>query len=499
MWLAFFLLSLLMPLSAIAAQQSIGAIKQSGTCVVAGVQGPVTINCPGIPPSVVRILNEQYNARLKDRDLRIDEITKDANDWKDKYIELMNRLAVAAVSDGLTPKAEELLKAGKLDEAGRVLDQMLSGGEKQIDRIAKNHFDRATLYELQFQPLQALPHYEKAYTYRSNNPIYGQAYADLLSYAQGSFNKAELIYRDVLKIQRQLVQKNRAAHLPGLALMLNNLSILYLNMKRFEDAYRVIAETIEYRNELAKLNRAANLPGLAAALDNLGNLYAETKHFKEADETMTMSLRYRRELVEENREIYLFSLSLTLNNLGILYTQMKRYKEADDAFAETLKYRNELVQKNRKAYLFSLPETLGDWSILYSDMKRFDEAANISTDAVRYWRELVQKNRGAYLPGLAMALDNRGVLYARMNRTTEAGGDFMEALGYRRELAEENRAAHLPGLAVTLFNLSSLYTNRGHEHDAAKFCKEVASILKNFSIDNPVKLSPQLNSLCALP
>src|SRR5712691_6866840 len=110
-----------------AQQMSIGSVSQKGACTVAGVIGSVTINCPGLDPSVVRILNEQFRAQITDRDLRIDQITKEANDWKDRFLDLVARLADAGVSDGLQRKAEELLKAGKLDEAGLVLDNALKG------------------------------------------------------------------------------------------------------------------------------------------------------------------------------------------------------------------------------------------------------------------------------------------------------------------------------------------------------------------------------------
>ena len=79
----------------------------------------------------MRVLNEQFKARLKDRDLRVEEVTKEANDWKDRFLDLSERLADAGVTDGLKRKAEELLKAGNLDEAGRVLDEVLAGGENK--------------------------------------------------------------------------------------------------------------------------------------------------------------------------------------------------------------------------------------------------------------------------------------------------------------------------------------------------------------------------------
>ena len=108
------LLCLVTSIGAWAQQMSIGSVTQKGTCVVAGVTGNVTVNCPGIDPAVVRIIEEQFNARLKDRDVRIEEITKEVNDWRDKFLDLTARLADAGVNNALKRKAEDLLKAGKL-------------------------------------------------------------------------------------------------------------------------------------------------------------------------------------------------------------------------------------------------------------------------------------------------------------------------------------------------------------------------------------------------
>ncbi len=223
------LLYLMTPGSARAQQISTGSVAQTATCAVAAVTGNVTLNCPGLDPAVVRILNEQFKARLNDRDLRVEQLTKEVNDWKDKFVALTTRLADAGVNDSQRRKAEDLLKAGKLEEAGRVLDEVLAGGEKEIDEVAKDHFERATLYELQFQPLQALPHYEKAYNYRSDNPDYGRAYAELL-YKQRDFVKAESVYQEVLPAYRELAKANPQAYLPNVARTLNNLGNLYTTL-----------------------------------------------------------------------------------------------------------------------------------------------------------------------------------------------------------------------------------------------------------------------------
>jgi hypothetical protein len=117
------------------AQISTGPVTQKASCAVAAVTGNVTVNCPGLDPAIVRILNEQFKARLKDRDLRLDQAVKEVNDWRDRYLDLSSRLADLGENDARKRKAEDLLQAGKLDEASQVLDA-IDLLDKKVDALA---------------------------------------------------------------------------------------------------------------------------------------------------------------------------------------------------------------------------------------------------------------------------------------------------------------------------------------------------------------------------
>ena len=106
-----------------------------------------------------------------------------------RYKELEARLSEAGDDTGLSRQAEEYLHEGELEKAGTILDQILGNEEKQIERTAANHYNRALVFELHFLPLQALPHLEKAYRYRPEKPTYGGTYAALLL-EQNDFKRA---------------------------------------------------------------------------------------------------------------------------------------------------------------------------------------------------------------------------------------------------------------------------------------------------------------------
>jgi tetratricopeptide (TPR) repeat protein len=198
-----------------------GTIHQTteGWCspAVGQTHGNVTIIC-GLDPKVERRLNEL----LDKKDLELQEKIREAEDWTRKYHDLSQRLAEAGKGDELARQAEALLKDGKLEEAGDLIDRLIKSGE---ERIASYHCDRAQIFALQFKHIEALPHYEKAYRYRPSNLEYAHAYATALQH-QNRHAEAEPIYQANLKSLRESAETTPSTYLPGIATTLNDLAVL---------------------------------------------------------------------------------------------------------------------------------------------------------------------------------------------------------------------------------------------------------------------------------
>jgi tetratricopeptide (TPR) repeat protein len=188
---------------------SIGSNFQKGNCIAANVNGNVDFkNCSG---------------------------DKESQEWKDRYLALEGRLERAGVSDGLRHRVEILLKAGKLDEAGTVLDEVLDSDEKEINLVAQDHFDRATVYQLQYKPVEAMSHFEKAYQYRPDNAIYGASYAGALL-MNFEVPKAIPIYEKALASSREEAKKGKQVNSPDVAGILNDLGVAYKDKGMWQQA-----------------------------------------------------------------------------------------------------------------------------------------------------------------------------------------------------------------------------------------------------------------------
>src|SRR6185369_803755 len=203
-------------LLAIAAAQSTGVIRQSttGWCspTIANVIGNVTVTCIGVDSRALKCLNAQLSKKNQELAAKIGE----ANEWVERYRELEASLKTFGSNSKLSLQAEEYLRQNKLEKAKNILNNILKEDEHEEDRIASDHYNRGLIAELQFQPLDALPHYEKAYRYRPETLKYGEKYASLLV-TEHDFAKAEPVFTATLDRARELAKKDKEQYYPAVA------------------------------------------------------------------------------------------------------------------------------------------------------------------------------------------------------------------------------------------------------------------------------------------
>ena len=171
--------------------------KTAGWCApaVADIEGNVTINCQGVDPKALARLNELLDLK----DLQLADKIKEAEDWVGKYQELLQRLESQADDSESAKRAESLIREGQFDEAGRILDEIIERGEAAVRRTARNHFNRGSLFQLQYEPLKALPHLKRAYELDRTEHEYSFSYATLLL-KQTSFQRLSPSFRQASNV-----------------------------------------------------------------------------------------------------------------------------------------------------------------------------------------------------------------------------------------------------------------------------------------------------------
>jgi tetratricopeptide (TPR) repeat protein len=326
---------LILIVAAVSGQQAQTILQQSsGWCSpnIANVAGNVTVNCKGVDPRALRRLN----AELKRKNLQVADATRNADEWTVRYKELETRLSAAADDGILSRQAEKYLHEGQLEKAGAILDQILAREEKQIAQTAANHYNRGLIFELEFLPLQALPHLEKAYQYRPENVKYNEEYAVALL-DQNDFTRAEPVLLAAVAEARQLAKANPDASKPDLAKSLNNLGFgYYRRIGQTEKAEEELCEALDIYIQLADTNPLKYKRNVAETLNNLGILYSDLQQFTAAEESYQKALDTLGQLPDARGIIDQLDVAKIYNNLGNLYRDTHKMKKAETAYLKAL-------------------------------------------------------------------------------------------------------------------------------------------------------------------
>jgi len=363
-----------------------------GGPAVLGDNNQVIVN--GIDPRALKRLNDLLDAKSWASTQKL----RGADEWADKYRELDKQLTESRANAdkdaaALIETAQEALHAGKFEEAGAIYDRLIALDAPDINRLAQDHFNRAQILALQFRPLDALPHYAKAYQYKPDRIEYAGGYASILT-TETQIKEAEAVLDGFLRSQRALMAKDPAAYGPGLARTLNDLGLVYHNTRRSPQAESALKEALSIRRSLAAQDPAAYRHDLAYTLSNLGHVYARMQRFGEEEAMYAESVRILRDLAAENPVGYRFSLANALNNLGSAQRATRRFADAESAYEEAATILRDLAAQNPAAYQPDLAKTLNNLANIYRILHRPSEAESVDKEALAVRRELAAQRPG---------------------------------------------------------------------------------------------------------
>ena len=124
--------------------------------------------------------HQRFLALLDRKDLDIAERDRQLEELSEKYQELQTRLESGPETTERRHKVAELIRQGEFEKGGVLLDEALEGAESDVEQAAEYHYQRGRLWEIQFEPLRSLSHFESAYRYRPTSPEYAHAFAQRL-------------------------------------------------------------------------------------------------------------------------------------------------------------------------------------------------------------------------------------------------------------------------------------------------------------------------------
>ena len=428
--------------------------------------GQVSIKCPGFDKEALlylenqlsqqfRLLNEKLHSiddssrTVRNQNDLIDILRKQAHDWEQRYSELSARLADSPDDSEKATQAHALIRQGEFDKAEAILQELATKQEAQVARAAATQYDLGDLAMLRFAPTAALLHYDKAFRYEPDNPLYADGYATA-AYGERNYAEAEKGWTTALQRQRDLAAHDPGAYRPKVATTLNTLGSLYRNTGRLADAEKADTEALLIFRDLAAHDPDAYRPDLAMTLNTLGILYRETGRLADAEQADTEAVLIFCDLAAHNPGAYRPDIATALNTLGSLYDATGRLADAEQADTETLSIFRDLAAHSPGAYRPKVATTLNTLGSLYRNTGRLADAEKADTEALSIGRDLAAHDLGAYRPDLAMTLNTLGILYSETGRFADAEKADTEALSIFRDLAAHDPDAYRTKLAEVL-------------------------------------------------
>jgi tetratricopeptide (TPR) repeat protein len=328
----------------------------------------------------------------------------------------------------------------------------------------------------------------------------------------GRSTKAEEVYRDALKIIRQ-VDSNPPSHLPagrtkyelsaillwfgGVLTVSNKLEeaeevhneSLSLVDEWFETAEdvnqshynRVISLTLsayaQLLNWLGKYSEAEKLCRRALenpiellnrenSLNQLGTVLMSTGRLAEAEEVFQEQLQVAHQLDERQPE-YAAQFSALLN-LSMLQKLQCRYTEAEKTAMEAHDFITRFAERAPEVYSIQVAFILRRLGILFGDTGKHSEAEKVYNEALKIQRELLPKSQERYGRHFVLSGIDFGVLLRKMDRMSDAADLYLEALKIGKPLSEKSPGFFRGFIADILNNLGvvHIYSDQGTEAEA---------------------------------
>ncbi len=246
--------------------------------------------------------------------------------------------------------------------------------------------------------------------------------------------------------------------------------------------------------EMLKIIVKAKGIDYAEALNNLGVLYAELKRFEEAEPLYLLSKKIREEAFGAESATY----GQSLNNLAIVYKNLKRFKEAEDLYLENLSIQKKLSERNYALALNNL-------AIYYSATGQEKKAVPLLLEAA----EIRKRILGSEHPDYARIMHNLGSAYLFFKDHPAAEKCFLKAIEIREKLFQPqhpdllesyaslaNNYLHSGDTVKMWFYIQKSFENNGfYTSFPAKFDDAFREKLENADFQNILKAISSLNAV----
>jgi serine/threonine protein kinase/tetratricopeptide (TPR) repeat protein len=432
-----------------------------------------------------------------------------ARKWARRHLVLVRSaaalllLAVVALAVGagvLRLKNIELAAANEKERQQRQrADINLAAARKAVDDFYLKIAENPKLRSADFHALRkqlvaaAVPFYEEFVKQEQDDPeleydrakVFGRL--GMIRQEMGEIKEAMASYEQAQALFRRLAESypDIRKYRWNFARSYHSIGTLFLEMRRFDEAEKVLRPGVEQQKALVKdfPAEAVFLSDLVNGYNNLAYALYESGRPKEGEQVLRDALRSSRELVAKFPRVaeHRQGLSTCLHNLANVLGMSGRQREAADLFRESVKVLKSLADESpgNPEYRQELARSQHNLGDLLRDTGRPKDAEPFFREAVKLFGELAEKFPRVPRYRYELALNHLGLgqTLAALHRPQEAEMEYRQAVTIYQPLVKAYPAApeYQSELAESLAELALLRRDANELAEARKLLQEAVS------------------------
>jgi tetratricopeptide (TPR) repeat protein len=357
------------------------------------------------------------------------------------------------------------------------------GGMKQFQPAEKFYIKALNIREYLADNNPNAFAYKLAGTYRD----IGNIYILMLEYGKAwdyLFKSKEII--------EHIVKNDPQTYLPDL---INTYSALGMNYyysgdtEKSEEYYLKAVQLIK-ENPFLELDKM-----LKSVYGNLTSLYLEVKKYDDARHYAMESLSLAKNLFDKNNEAFSSELLITYNKLAALLMSMKDFPGADKYINEGLELCKSLVNKHPDVYLPDLALIYRKYGSIMAFLKKNKQAEDAYAKSMEIYDALITKGERQYKKDLGMVNFDCGGYYLSRGKYGQAEVFLTRTWQISKELVDENPNAGYELVFDSYYILIVLYDNMGNEKSLNQYTNEYIDIVKNIEYNYSALTGKNINKL----
>jgi tetratricopeptide (TPR) repeat protein len=296
---------------------------------------------------------------------------------------------------------------------------------------------------------------------------------------QWQFERARLIFEDLLDQYRQLAIRNPDGYLPLVARVFENLGSLCSTMKACGEAKVHYEEALTIWRKMAQKNPDGYLPKFAKALLHLG---AQDKTVVRPYHLEALGIM--RKMARKQPEIYSNDVAKILSYLAGLNYQVGEVDLANRYWEESLDIQRALAAQNPDEFFDDLASILLQRGLILHLNNNNTEAGKYLEEALGHWQELARKDTHQYSRQVAQTLNFLGKVSETQGDLAISAEWFEKALAAFDQLLLRHPNQHWLfevqdkfSIANIHYNLLQITSDQQHYHKGLAYLAEARRLL----------------------